>query len=587
MIRFVMINSRHRSFNFVEYTNTIIGKVENDLNATEVEFYSNKDRTRKANIVINKKEYLIQFTYIITHGTFQLKIDISMVGKNELDLELHDLKIKLKDLVITDWEQCVWLEDRQSEAYADSLYKDIHLVENSLRRLINTVLFYKLGGDWWDLYMPIDLTKKYNQRNDPYKRRAPSFENIHTNLMSIDTGDLVKILGYKTYKIKEGNIFRGSSVGLEDPFTDAIQVQVLTIEEKEKLKQFQYIMNNIIYDETAAAHFQTKLSTLLADQLEIDKDFWNDYFSNWFTCDFRQFQGRWGEFNTDRNHVAHNKLIDIKLYEKFKTSMSQLLGIITDAEEKFSAYLETEMSQFLDELEQMNEANLYQSELDYQSLIEEEAGVRIRQHDSIVEIFQEHIANIFDELKEQFYYRSDLEIVYNEPILINETEVFRVDYLSGHTYLKVLADPFIDDSGGTTSYVKLTTIYNGVDLQKGFKISYLNGEVEYNEDQTNYMPLTNDELNVSELKKLQEFIESFINEHMPEVDEDEIAEYACESCHQFTIFLSDEDDGKYEQGKCLHCGHSNPVGGCIRCGSIVNQPTDGLCDSCQEYIDNQ
>lgn len=489
--------------------------------------------------------------------------------------------------MITDWEQCVWLEDRQSEAFADSLYKDIHLVENSLRRLINTVLFYNLGGDWWEVYMPIDLTKKYNQRNDPYKRRAPSFENIHTNLMSIDTGDLVKILGFKTYKIKEGNIFRGNIIDLEDPFTDARQVHSLSREEKENLKQFQYIMNNIIYDEGAIAHFQTKLSALLTGQLEVDKDFWKDYFSNWFSCDFRQFEGRWGEFNTDRNHVAHNKLIDNKLYEKFKTSMSQVLKMITEAEEKFSAYLEAEMSQFLDELEQMNEAESFQRELDYKSLIEEEAGVNIRQHDSIIELFQEHITNNFDELKQQLYYRADLEITYNEPLLTEETEIFRVEYSVGNINLKVMSEPFIDDSEGATSCVKFNIIYNDVDLQKRFRISYTNGEAEYNEDQTNYMPVTIDELYVSELEKLQEFIESFLEEHMPEVDEDEIAEYACESCHQFTIFLSIEDNEKYEQGKCLHCGHSNPVGECIRCESIINQPTDGLCDTCQEYIERQ
>lgn len=84
MIRFVMINSKHRNFKFVEYTNDLMEKVKNDLNASDFEFYSNKDRTRKATMVINEKEYFIQFTYIMTHGTFQLKIDISMVGKNDL-----------------------------------------------------------------------------------------------------------------------------------------------------------------------------------------------------------------------------------------------------------------------------------------------------------------------------------------------------------------------------------------------------------------------------------------------------------------------------------------------------------------------
>ncbi|MBW7453729.1 hypothetical protein ACFOLF_20485 [Paenibacillus sepulcri] len=42
-------------------------------------------------------------------------------------------------------------------------------------------------------------------------------------------------------------------------------------------------------------------------------------------------------------------------------------------------------------------------------------------------------------------------------------------------------------------------------------------QMKYNEDQTNYMPLTSDKLYVSGLTNLQEIIENTIKEHMPEV----------------------------------------------------------------------
>lgn len=583
MIRFVMIGLKQNSFNFTEYTNELMERVKSELKAIDYEFYSNKERIRKANINIKEKEFLVQFTYIVTHETMQLKIDISMVEKDVTDLDLHDLKIKLKDLVISDWEQCVWLEDRQSEAFAEELYKDIHSVENALRRLINTVLFYNLGGDWWEKYMPIDLINKYNQRNDKYKRRAPSFKNIHTNLMSIDTKDLVSILGFKTYKMKENNIFRGQFTGYVDPFISEIEVHPLSKEGNESLNQFQYIMNNLIYDGGSFNHFQSKLSELLTEQMEIDKDFWEDYFAKWFSCDFRQFQGQWVEFNLDRNHVAHNKLIDNKLFKKFKASMNQLLELILEAEEKFLKHLETEMTQYLDELE----AESNQREFDYKDLIEEESGVNIRSDDSIIELFQEQIDNILDDLKQNLYYRSDMEITYTRPALTNYGEVFRVDYSPGNSSLKVEVEPHIDDSEGATSYVTFTIVRNNRDVLNKYRIYYTNGKAEYNEDQTNFMPLTYDELDVSGLENLREFLESFIEDNMPEVTDDEIAPYACAACHQFSIFLSEEDDDKYEQGKCLHCGHSNPVGTCIRCERILDQPEDGICDSCLEYIENQ
>lgn len=573
-----MINTKRNSLNFKEYTDDLMDKVKTDLGATDLEFYSNKEKTRKSSIVIKNKVYLIQFTFLITPGTLQLKIDISMEQKDAADLDLHDLKIKLKNMAIQDWEQCVWQEDRQSEAFAEELYKDVHSVENTIRRLINNVLFYNLSGDWWDKYMPIDLKKKYNQRNDPYRRRAPSFENIHTNLMSIDTGDLVSILGFKTYKVKDNNIFHDQSSDLE-----LLGLSSLLNRDKETLRKFQHIMDNLIYDPKSIEHIQTQLSEVLREQMEVDKDFWEDYFAEWFSCNFRAFQGRWNEFNTDRNHVAHNKLIDKELYKKFKTSMSQLLTLITEAEDKFSKHLDLEETQYLDELEQIEDDELLDH---YKDLIEEESGVRIRDADDIIEMFQEYITYAFEGIKEELYYRTDLEITYYEPVLTEDSDVFQVRHLAGNT-LRVDVKPFLDDSEGATSHVLLVVFYNEKFLEE-FKISYINGEAVYNEEQTNYMPGTEDELYVSSLDKLRICLENKIEEEMPEISEDELAEYSCKDCCEYTIYLPTEEyEDKYERGKCLRCGHLNPIGICVRCEMILNQPEDGLCESCDKYIRTQ
>jgi hypothetical protein len=579
MIRFVMINPTLESFNFKAYTNELMEKVERDLDAKDVEFYSNKERIRKCSLVLNNKQYFVYFTYIITHGTFQLKIDISSEIEVKADKELHDLKIKMKDLMINEWEQCVWLEDRQSEALAEDLYKDVHSVENALRRLINTVLFYNLGGDWWEKYMPTHLTRKYAQRNDQYRERATSFKNIHTNLLSIDTGDLVSILAFKTYKAKHFNIFSEP-----DPFLYGFSETESNVQRKQHLQRFQYIMNNLMNDQKSIEIHQKDLTELLKEQMEVDIDFWEDYFAPWFSCTLREFKGKWTNFSMDRNHVAHNKLIDNKLYQKFKKSMKDLLTLITEAEEKFSNHLEEEMNNYLAELEEMEAADVYQRQVDFREMIEGEAGVKIRENDEIIELLQEHITNTFGSIEQEIYYRSDIEVTYNEPLLNEYETVFKIVHNITKSSIMVDVEPYIDGSEGSTSNVKFLVYYND-EIQDNFEISYTNGEAEFNEEQASYLPTIEEKLDISALKKLESIIHKLIEENMPEVPDEDLASFPCEECDEYAVNLSEKN--QYGLGTCLYCGHVNPVGECLRCEAILDQPSNGLCESCEVYIEEQ
>ncbi|AST93210.1 hypothetical protein BC6307_19055 [Sutcliffiella cohnii] len=579
MIRFVMINSKQESFDFKEYTTELMEKVEIELAAKDLEFYTNKDRMRKCTLVLKDKQYFVQFTFIMTHGTSQLKADISREVESKDDKELHDLKIKIKDLIIDEWEQCVWLEDRQSEELAEDLYKDVHSVENSLRRLINTILFYNLGGDWWEKYMPTHLTKKYNQRNDPYRDRAPSFKNIHTNLLSIDTGDLVTIISFKTYRVKGTNIF-----SKDDSFIFGFAEPENNIERRKDLHRFQYIMNNLMNDEKSIEGLQKGLTKILQEQMEVDKDFWEDYFAPWFSCNLREFQGKWENFSTDRNHVAHNKLIDNKLYQKFKKSMGDLLTLITEAEDKFSEHLEQEMNNFLEELEEMEESEYRQREADLRELMAEESGVEIRDEDDIIELLQEHINTAFEEIKQDIYYRSELEITYSEPLLKdNDENVFMIVHNAINNSITVDVEPFINAEAAGTSNVKFLVYYNG-EYQESFEISYTNGEAEFNEEQGCFMPSILDELDVSALEELETLVHNLLEEKMPEIGED-MASFPCEECQGFAVNISKENE--YTVGHCFICGHTNQVGECMKCEEPLDGTEDGFCESCQEFIDKQ
>lgn len=588
MIKFVMINKKNSNFNFYAYTDEIMRKLKNELGSNSLEFYSNKDTSRKANFEYKHLEYLVNFTFVATYETVQLKVDISLPSKDASNLDLHEIKIRIKDLMIGEWEQCVWLEDTQSELFAEELYKKVHNVENSLRRLINSILFFKLGGDWWGKYMPADLKNNYNRRDDQYRRRTPSFDNIHTNLMSIDTGDLIHILSYKTYKLRKDSIFRDEDVNPFEGFAES--ENALSREEKEKLFHFQSTMNNIFYNIKSSDKLHPNLIEALKDQMEVDKDFWEDYFLPWFSCDLRKFRGLWNEFKTDRNHVAHNKLIDLKLRDKFNKSMNELQKLIAEAEEKFVAYTETEAASYMEEIRFEAEMIERQHADDLKDYIEEATGIRILDESEIIEKYQEHITGIFDGLIDMFYYRTDLEISYSEPTLEEECDIFSIEHSIIGNDLKVRVFPYIDSSEGVTSKVTLhVKIASGI--EDSFDLYYTNGEAEYNADQTNYMPLVQDHWNVaSALSKMEKIISSIVLSVFPEFSEDDIANVPCKSCKSYSVYFTDdmsdvEEKLIYKNGECLNCGKLNTLGVCMRCDKNLDQEDYGLCEECEVYVD--
>ncbi|MDA1777172.1 hypothetical protein PDL16_08640 [Bacillus cereus group sp. BY9-3LC] len=570
MIRFIMIDNKLYGFDFEIYTNELMSKVEQNLNLTHLSFYRTEDSKRSCSLTLADKDYFIDF--IIFKNPFghnQLKIDISAKEKENADKELHSLKVMIKDLMIEDWMQCVWLIDHQSEEFAEDLYKNVHSVENSLRRLINTVLSHHLGGDWWK-FMPTHLTNKYSTRIQDYRDRTPSFKNVHANLLSIDTEDLTSILKFKTYKMKRQSMFSESN-----PFSPESLVP------NPLLEQFNYIMNNIINSDKSIEKHQNALTKLLEGQMEVDIDFWEEFFSPCFSCTLREFSGKWKNFSDDRNHVAHNKLIDDKLYLKFKKSMEDLLGIITDAEEKFEKYLQDQSTQFLEFIKQLEMDWSYQAELPAKQSIAEQAGIEILDTDQIFCLFQEHINETFESITDKIYYRTDIEVTYDEPLSTEYEKIFEIKNNILKRSIHVDIDPNIDEADGCTSMIKLLVYYND-DLKNFFEISYINGEAEYDEDQGNFMPKIVDELNVSSLEEIEIFIYELLEKEIPEISEDDLASFVCEECRELTVNLSEENN--YGLGICINCGHKNAVGKCPRCHTILDEKEDSLCKACIEDI---
>lgn len=562
-----MIDLELNGFDLKKYTDELMNNIKVNLNSEKLSFYDTEDTKRSCYLILSEKRYFIDFIFIPAGGRFQLKIDISALENEFADQELHNLKIMIKDLIVEDWEQCVWLTDHQSEEFAEDLYKNVHSVENSLRRLINTILSHHLGGDWWML-MPTHLTSKYSKRISGYQAKAPSFKNVHANLLSIDTDDLTSILEFKTYKMKNQSMFSES-----DPFSPESLVQ------SHELRQFKYMMSDIINNHKSIESHQKSLTKLLEEQMEIDKDFWDMYFSPWFSCTLREFSGKWSNFSKDRNHVAHNKLIDDKLYQKFKKSMEDLLEILSGAEENFEKYLKDASTQFLEYIKESEIEEAYQAQRRENQFIAEQAGIEILDTDEIISLFQEYIARTFESINDEIYYRTDIEVTYDEPLFTEHEKIFEIkgSILKRSIHVDIITD--IDETDGYTSTVDFLVYYNDK-LEGSFKIDYINGEVEFDEDQGNYKPKTENELNISSLSKVESLIYKLLEDEIPEVSEDDFASFVCEECRELTVNLS--EDSNHGLGICINCDHKNAVGKCPCCHTILDDRQDSLCENCIE-----
>ncbi|MEB9822221.1 hypothetical protein P4K54_24450 [Bacillus cereus] len=262
--------------------------------------------------------------------------------------------------------------------------------------------------------------------------------------------------------------------------------------------------------------------------MEVDIDFWESFFSPLFSCTLREFSGKWENFSKDRNHVAHNKLIDDKLYRKFKRVMDDLLGKITEAEEKFEEVLKIKSDDFLEYMKMYEAENLHRVQIESRQAIAEQAGIEILSQDQIFFLFLEHVHETFGNISDTIYYRTDIDVTYDEPETLESEKIFEVKNNILGTSIHVDADTLIDEEVGCTSTLKLSVYYNA-NLKENFEISFLNGEAEYNDDQGTYMPKIADELDVSALERIENYIFGLLEKEMPEISEADLASFIRET----------------------------------------------------------
>lgn len=235
--------------------------------------------------------------------------------------------------------------------------------------------------------------------------------------------------------------------------------------------------------------------------------------------------------------------------------------------------------------------------------IQEEAGVIIRSDEEIMEYIADALMGFSEDARQKLRFRQDVEV---------SEMLFNVSETSGE-FLKVISkvtkeeliftyDLLLISEQGMSSQL---TIY--CDGEYIGEIEYVNGAVEYDEEQGYYLKLTEDGISEKDILQLKNRIVDFVNEGLVDLKEAAGAEnYAevtdggnpviqenlyCAECGEEWVYLG---DSLVAYGTCLHCGYVNEVEECDRCGTMFNAETEGcmddgwnLCDCCKERYDEE
>ena len=477
---------------------------------------------------------------------------------------LERLKRIVKNFIKTKHKKIFWLYDSESEFLATDLYPKVFTVENLARKFITLVMNRKFGIHWWIL-VSLKIQEKHKIRFGSYKAIIDNFKDVDERLMSIDTGDLLDIFSNKVMKweASEENIMELTQPNLH-------------LENLARILQRQ----QVVYSDW----WQTIFSPLLPES---------------FIADFK-------EFELNRNHIAHNKLIDKSAYKSILHSIDVVQEALLCGIQKMSSELKSEEVR---KEEAFEYELLLQEELMSERILElkqSESGVITRNSNQILALFNDELIRLYDSIEESFRFSEYLNFSdYSELKNCNSNSVvFEIQNKIDGFVISFEANTDINDYEGSQSFLYLDYKKDGSpSLEEIGSVSYNYGEVEFNEFQGNYMPVQMDGISEHEMSRLGEKIVDIINSEFTDYKEiaesskysiikdggsDPILDLPCQECGEEWICVNETIT---DLGRCLNCGEINEVTECERCGrNDLGSPSEDipfLCEDCWNYYEEE
>lgn len=504
------------------------------------------------------------------------KLDVAIFGNQVLadgevyDIFLEQLKIAIKSAFKKDWAVCSWITDEQSEQLCSHLYPGIFKDENKIRAFANKILVHHIGKDWIKQYGMEKYEESHKSLSVDFKRKVPCFADIDDTFISMTMETMMEV-------ILKANIY-------EDEI-------VLNQSDMAKLHQ------------EIAVGAANPLLELMRNRRKVKTDIWNDIFKQYFE-DEESAKSNIKDFIKNRNHVAHNKLLNWSGYQVMKQNIEQLDSIIAKANHSFEESIPSEeqyMTWNIGVEEDESEAARREWERYYLRLrISGETGVEIREEEGIYELFSETLGELYNEFSDIYYFDPQFDMSKKSDIAMTEEEqvLFSIRSNAVKTaVVEVVADMTFDsdmdgDSSlyiscrrdGTEIFRTVLEYHNGSGMEDTFEGKIvLNSESYYD---TEDLDEFKDELKDYIEEKLNPLIykkESLEYTAATSGGAEPVADIPCMECGKYGISISEDF---YPLGRCCYCGEENYIKQCQRCGKWYEDGdgNDTVCAECLEKV---
>ena len=423
-------------------------------------------------------EWNRQFTIKIGYSQIRVGIPVPQMSEKiaGYDHFLEKLKISIKNSLIRDWYKCVWIKDNQSLELSRDVYSDIYMAENELRAFVSRIMIEHFGIDWHDRPEFYKLKASIEENAVIIKRNVPNFNNIDVNLYTVTLEKLMDTV-------------------MLDVYSDAMQDS----------PEMQKLIKERIFATTQLDKMKSALD-FLKNRYVKKYNIWEKFFKP-LIADPVKWEELLTSFIANRNHVAHNKLLDYMSKETMLSDTREFRRFIREAvikfdEENCSEEVEETLQAIADQREYEQEARM--------EIIESESGVKIRSRKEILKLFQDTIDEIYTDAVNKVYFDEGIEVLGECKLqdMVDEQLLFSVTVRSGKE-LEIYGVIDIDDSEGTASVMQIR-VYNADENIVNGDIEYVNGEAEYNIEQTSHMPVVMDSYDDGNAEIIKNAVDEFL-----------------------------------------------------------------------------
>jgi len=475
-----------------EYCQGIMARIETSFGSDcKVKYIGCTDRigNLEFNVFYNDVEYTVifqmdtyewnrQFTIKIGYSKICVGIPVPQMRDRieGYDHFLEKLKISIKNALIRDWYKCVWIKDNQSLELSREVYSDIYMAENELRAFISRIMIEHFGIDWHDRPEFYKLKASIEENAVIIKRNVPNFNNIDVNLYTVTLEKLMDTV-------------------MSDVYSDAMQDS----------PEMQKLIKERIFATTQLDKMKSALD-FLKNRYVKKYNIWEKFFKP-LIVEPVKWEELLTSFIANRNHVAHNKLLDYMSKETMLSDTREFRRFIREAvikfdEENCSEEVEETLQAIADQREYEQEARM--------EIIESESGVKIRDKKEILKLFQDTVDEIYTDAVNKVYFDEGIEVLGECKLQdsVDEQLLFSITGRSSKK-LEIYGVIDIDDSEGTASAMQIRVYSADENIVNG-DIGYMNGEAEYSPEQTSYMPIVMDSYDDSNAEIIKNAVDEFL-----------------------------------------------------------------------------